>query len=230
MPILRRIIPVVALTALLAASCTTMAAKLNYPKTIKTEVVDNYHGTTISDPYRWLEDDNSPATKAWVEAQNQVTFGYLNAISGRDAIKARLTKLWNFERCGIPFKEGGRYFYSRNDGLQNQSVFYTVESLDAAPRVLLDPNTLSKDGTVALSGMAISDDGNLLAYGLAASGSDWNEWKVRDVRTGQDLADHLRWVKFSGASWRKDGSGFIYSRYDAPKPGEIGRASCREIV
>ena len=210
----------VAGAALFAAGCATMAAKLNYPKTTKTEVVDSYHGTTITDPYRWLEDDNSPATKAWVEAQNQVTFAYLNAIPGRDAIKARLTKLWNYERYGIPFKEGGRYFYSRNDGLQNQSVLYTVETLDAAPRVLLDPNTLSKDGTVALAGMALSDDGNLLAYGLAASGSDWNEWKVRDVRTGQDLADHLQWVKFSGASWRKDGSGFFYSRYDAPKPGD----------
>jgi len=206
--------------ALLAAGCSTMAAGLHYPPTNKTNVVENYHGTTVADPYRWLEDDNAPATKAWVEAQNKVTFGYLHAIPGRDAIKSRLTKLWNFERYSVPFKEGGRYFYSRNDGLQNQSVLYTVESLAAAPRVLLDPNTLSAAGTVALAGMAVSDDGNLLAYGLAASGSDWNEWKVRDVRTGQDLPDHLQWVKFSGASWRKDGSGFFYSRYDAPKPGD----------
>ncbi|MEI8040977.1 MAG: prolyl oligopeptidase family serine peptidase [Verrucomicrobiota bacterium] len=197
-----------------------MAASLKYPPTAKTNVVDNYHGTTVADPYRWLEDDNAPATKDWVEAQNKVTLAYLHKIPGRDAIQSRLTKLWNFERYGVPFKEGGRYFYTRNDGLQNQSVLYTVESLAAAPRVLLDPNTLSKDGTVALAGMAVSDDGNLLAYGLAASGSDWNEWKVRDVRTGQDLADHLQWVKFSGASWKKDGSGFFYSRYDAPKPGD----------
>lgn len=197
-----------------------MTTPLHYPTTTRTNVVDHYHGTSVADPYRWLEDDNAPATKAWVEAQNEVTFAYLNAIPGRAAIKARLTKLWNFERYGVPFKEGGRYFYSRNDGLQNQSVLYTVEALDAAPRVLLDPNTLSTDGTVALAGMAISDDGNLLAYGLAASGSDWNEWKVRDVRTGQDLPDHLQWVKFSGASWRKDGSGFYYSRYDAPKSGD----------
>ncbi|MCC6819694.1 MAG: S9 family peptidase [Verrucomicrobia subdivision 3 bacterium] len=197
-----------------------MPPQLIYPSTSKTNVVDNYHGTTVADPYRWLEDDNAPATKDWVAAQNRVTCAYLNAIPGRTAIKARLTKLWNFERYGVPFKEGGRYFYSRNDGLQNQSVLYTVETLTAPPRVLLDPNTLSTDGTVALTGMAVSDDGNLLAYGLSASGSDWEQWKVRDVRTGQDLADHLEWVKFSGASWRKDGRGFYYSRYDAPKSGD----------
>ena len=218
-PFLRKTTGAAAL-GLLAATCQMMAASLKYPPTAKTNVVDNYHGTTVADPYRWLEDDNAPATKDWVEAQNKVTLAYLHKIPGRDAIQSRLTKLWNFERYGVPFKEGGRYFYTRNDGLQNQSVLYTVESLAAAPRVLLDPNTLSKDGTVALAGMAVSDDGNLLAYGLAASGSDWNEWKVRDVRTGQDLADHLQWVKFSGASWKKDGSGFFYSRYDAPKPGD----------
>ncbi len=205
---------------LLAAGCTTMSSKLNYPVTRTTNVVDNYHGTLVADPYRWLEDDNSPETKAWVEAQNKVTFAYLEKISARHAIHARLTKLWNYERYGVPFKEGARYFYSRNDGLQNQSVLYTVDTLDAAPRVLLDPNTLAKDGTVALAGLAVSDDGNLLAYGTSASGSDWEEWHVRDVRTGQDLPDHLRWVKFSGAAWKKDGSGFFYARYDAPNAGE----------
>ena len=206
--------------ALVVAGCSNVSPKVHSPVTAKTHVVENYHGTAVADPYRWLEDDNSAETKAWVAAQNKVTFAYLNAIPGRDAIKARLTKLWNFERYGVPFKEGGRYFYSRNDGLQNQSVFYTVDSLDAAPRVLLDPNTLSADGTVALAGLSISDDGNLLAYGTSASGSDWEEWHVRDVRTGKDLSDHLRWVKFSDASWTKDGSGFFYSRYDAPQPGD----------
>ena len=205
---------------LLATGCSTMSAKLNYPATTKTNVVDNYHGTLVADPYRWLEDDNSPETKAWVEAQNKVTFAYLNAIPGRDEIHARLKKLWNFERYGVPFKQGSRYFYSRNDGLQNQSVLYTVDSLDAAPRVLLDPNTLAADGTVAIAGMSVSEDGNFLAYGTSASGSDWEEWHVRDVATGQDTADHLRWVKFSGAAWRKDGAGFFYSRYDAPKSGD----------
>ncbi|HEU5069133.1 MAG TPA: prolyl oligopeptidase family serine peptidase [Verrucomicrobiae bacterium] len=212
---------IVAAATAFAAGCATYSrtVKLHYPVTPTTNVVDNYHGTLVADPYRWLEDDNSPQTKAWVEAENKVTFAYLNAIPGRAALKARLTSLWNYERYGVPFKAGDRYFYSRNDGLQNQSVLYTVDSLNGEPRVLLDPNTLSKDGTVALAGIAISEDGNRMAYGLATAGSDWNEWKVRDVRTGQDLPDHLQWVKFSGASWLKDGSGFFYSRYDAPKPG-----------
>ncbi len=204
----------------LAAGCATQSNKLNYPISTKTNAVDHYHGTSVTDPYRWLEDDNAPETKAWVEAQNKVTFAYLNSIPGRDAVKARLTQLWNFERYGTPSKQGTRYFYSRNDGLQNQSVLYTLTSLDATPTVLLDPNTLSADGTVALSGTAITDDGNLLAYGLSTAGSDWQEWRVRDIRTGADLPDVVKWVKFSGASWMKDGSGFFYSRYDAPKSGD----------
>jgi len=198
------------------AGCAYFSSILKYPATPRVDQVDVYHGVPVEDPYRWLEDDNSIQTKAWVEAQNRVTFSYLRRIPQRGAIKQRLTKLWNYERYGVPFKEGGRYFYSRNDGLQNQSVLYTLTSLDAEPVVLLDPNTLSSDGTVALSGLAVSADGNHLAYGLATAGSDWNEWKVRDVRTGRDLDDHLKWVKFSGASWTKDGQGFFYSRYDEP--------------
>jgi prolyl oligopeptidase len=219
------VMPVVAgvgLVAALLAACAHHAhrPRMTYPPTAKTNVVDDYHGTKVTDPFRWLEDDNSPETRAWVEAQNKVTFAYLETIPARERIRARLTKLWNYERYGVPFREGGRYFFTKNDGLQNQAVLYTADALDAAPRVLLDPNTLSPDGTVALSGYQVSDDGNLLAYGLATAGSDWNEWKVRDVRTGRDLEDHLKWVKFSGASWLKDGSGFFYSRYDEPKPGE----------
>lgn len=191
-----------------------------YPVTATTNQVDDYHGVKVADPYRWLEDDNAPATKAWVEAQNRVTFGELARIPQRETLRKRLTELWNYERFGLPYRQGGRYFYSRNDGLQNQSVLFTLERLDGEPRVLLDPNTLSKDGTVALAGTAISEDGNLLAYGLATAGSDWQEWKVRDVRTGQDLADHLKWIKFSGAAWTHDHQGFFYSRYDEPKPGE----------
>ena len=187
-----------------------------YPETAKTNQVDDYRGIKVADPYRWLEDDNSPQTKAWVEAQNKVTFGYLDQIPERKQIKERLTKLWNYERYGIPAKHGGRYFYSKNNGLQNQSVLYVADSIEAEPRLLLDPNKLSTDGTVALSGTAISDDGNWMAYGLSASGSDWQEWKVRDVRTGQDAPDLVKWVKFSGASWTKDGKGFYYSRYDEP--------------
>lgn len=229
-----------------------------YPVTSKTNQVDDYHGTLVADPYRWLEDDNSPATKAWVEEQNKLTFGFLEKIPERTAIKARLTQLWNFERYGVPTKEGGRYFLTRNDGLQNQAVLYTMTALDTngasftvapnpqagasngtAPltyqwvftgtngpdssllKLLLDPNTLSTDGTVSLSSYRISDDGNLIAYGLARAGSDWEDFRVRDVRTGQDLPDEIHWVKFSGASWTKDNLGFYYSRYDEPAKGTM---------
>jgi prolyl oligopeptidase len=193
--------------------------KLVYPVTAKTNQVDDYHGTKVPDPYRWLEDDNAPATKAWVEAQNKVTFAYLEKIPQRKAIEQRLTELWNFERFGVPDKEGGRYFLMRNDGLQNQSVLFTMASLTAEPQLLLDPNTLSADGTVALTSYHISDDGNLMAYGISRAGSDWQEWRVRDVQTGKDRQDEVKWVKFSGASWTKDGKGFFYSRYDEPKEG-----------
>ncbi|MEJ1931344.1 prolyl oligopeptidase family protein [Nostoc sp. NIES-2111] len=189
---------------------------LNYPTPRKSEQVDDYHGTLVADPYRCLEDPDSEETKAWIEAENQITFAYLGEISVREKIQQRLTKLWDYEKYGIPFKEGENYFYFKNDGLQNQSVLYTLKSLDGEPRVLLDPNKLSNDGTVALSGLAISDNGKLLAYGLSTSGSDWQEWKVLDVETGEDLPDHLNWIKFSGASWTNDHQGFFYSRYDEP--------------
>ncbi|MFS0517701.1 prolyl oligopeptidase family protein [Nostoc sp. UIC 10607] len=197
---------------------------LTYPSSHKNNQVDNYHGTLIADPYRWLEDPDSEETRTWIEAQNQITFGYLSEIPTREKIKQRLTKLWDYEKYGIPFKEGEslqdssteRYFYFKNDGLQNQSVLYTLKSLDDKPKVLLDPNKLSEDGTVALSGLSISEDAKLLAYGLSASGSDWQEWKVRDVETGEDLQDQLKWIKFSGASWTHDNQGFFYSRYDEP--------------
>ncbi|MCG2584649.1 prolyl oligopeptidase family protein [Massilia sp. TS11] len=200
----------------LAQTCPGTGPGLSYPVSKKVDQIDDYFGTKVADPYRWLEDANSAETKAWVDAQNQVTQAFLNTIPAREKIKERLTKLWNYERFSVPYKEGGRYFFSRNDGLQNQSVLYTVKQLGDTPKVVIDPNTLSADGTVALSGMAVSPDGKLLAYGTAASGSDWNEWRVRDIETGKDLSDHLKWVKFSGASWTKDGKGFFYSRYDAP--------------
>ncbi|MEH2363165.1 prolyl oligopeptidase family serine peptidase [Nostoc sp.] len=197
---------------------------LTYPSSHKSDQVDNYHGTLVADPYRWLEDPDSEETRTWIEAQNQVTFDYLSEIPTREKIKQRLTKLWDYEKYGIPFKEGeslgdgssDRYFYFKNDGLQNQSVLYTLKTLDDQPKVLLDPNQLSEDGTVALSGLSISENGKLLAYGLSASGSDWQEWKVRDIETGEDLQDHLKWIKFSGASWTHDHQGFFYSRYDEP--------------
>src|SRR6476661_4575759 len=189
---------------------------LSYPTTRKIDQTDDYHGVKVSDPYRWLENPDSEETQAWVEAQNAVTFAYLNAIPAREKIKQRLTQLWDYEKYGIPFKEGDRYFYYKNDGLQNQSVLYRLTFLDGEPKVLIDPNTLSEDGTVALGGVAISEDGKLMAYGLSTSGSDWQEWKVRDVATSEDLSDHLKWIKFSGASWTHDGKGFFYSRYDEP--------------
>ncbi|HEY9692758.1 MAG TPA: prolyl oligopeptidase family serine peptidase [Oculatellaceae cyanobacterium] len=189
---------------------------ITYPTSKTVNQVDDYHGIKVADPYRWLEDVDSQETKAWVEAQNQVTFDYLNKIPARSQIKQRLTQLWDYEKFSIPFKEGDRYFYFKNDGLQNQSVLYTLTSLDSEPKVLLDPNKLSEDGTVALAGIAISENGKLMAYGLSTSGSDWQEWKVRDVETQEDVSDHLNWIKFSGASWTKDNQGFFYSRYDQP--------------
>ena len=192
------------------------ATSLSYPPSPRHDQIDVYHGVAVPDPYRWLEDPQSAASRQWIEAQNQVTSAYLETLAGRSAIGDRLTQLWNFERYSTPFKQGGRYFYFKNDGLQNQSVLYTLPSLEAEPRMLLDPNTLSEDGTVSLSGMAVSENGAYLAYGLSSAGSDWVEWYVRDIATGVDTDDRLQWVKFSGASWSHDHQGFFYSRYDEP--------------
>ncbi|MEM9003800.1 MAG: prolyl oligopeptidase family serine peptidase [Cyanobacteria bacterium P01_F01_bin.86] len=187
-----------------------------YPESRQSGQIDTYHGLAVADPYRWLEDPYSEESRAWIEAQNTVTTGYLAELSGRDRLQERLTELWNYERYGTPFKRGNQYFFYKNDGLQNQSVLYTSPSLEAEPRILLDPNTLSEDGTIALGGIAISEDGAYLAYGLSSSGSDWMEWKVRRIDTGEDLDDHLQWIKFSGAAWTHDHQGFFYSRYDEP--------------
>jgi prolyl oligopeptidase len=192
------------------------AASITYPPARRADVVDDYHGTLVPDPYRWLEDPDSDETRAWIEAENALTEAFLAAVPARARIRRRLTELWDYEKYGVPFKRGGRYFLFQNDGLQNQSVLYTLDRLDGAPRPLLDPNLLSPDGTVALSGVAVSEDGTLLAYGLSVSGSDWQEWRVREVATGADLPDCLRWIKFSGTSWAHDGSGFFYSRYAEP--------------
>lgn len=198
----------------------SVTSKFTYPTSSRGDQVDDYHGTKIADPYRWLEELDSEPTKAWVEAQNKLTFGYLENIPQRKAIRDRLEELWNYERFGLPRVRQGKYFYTRNDGLQNQSVLYVADSLNAEPRVLLDPNKLSTDGTVALSSWVVSDDGKWLAYSLAAAGSDWNDWRVLDVATGENTEDHLKWVKFSGISWTNDNAGFYYSRYDEPKAGE----------
>lgn len=205
----------VATTTVMSVSAQT----IQYPDTRKSDQADTYHGTKVADPYRWLEDDNSAETKAWVKAQNDVTDKFLNALPQREAIKKQFTALYNFEKFGIPSKEGKRYFWTHNDGLQQQSVLYTAASLTGVPQIAIDPNTLSKDGTVALSGTVPSRDGRHLAYGIAGAGSDWQEWHVRDLNTGKDLADTIKWVKFSTAEWTPDGKGFFYSRYDAPQDG-----------
>lgn len=207
------------LISLLLFMPQTHAETLSYPATRKEPVTDDYHGTRIEDPYRWLEDDNSPETKAWVAAENKITEHFLASIPQRDPIRSRLKELWNFERVGLPEEQGGRWFFTINSGLQDQSVLYVADSPEARPRMLLDPNTLSKDGTVALAHFQPSEDGSLLAYATSAGGSDWNEIRVRDVATGKDREDVIKWVKFSGTSWAKDGSGFYYSRYDAPVEG-----------
>ncbi|MBW2540671.1 MAG: S9 family peptidase [Deltaproteobacteria bacterium] len=202
-----------------APSTTPSYPEFDYPAANRGDVVDVYHGVEVADPYRWLEDPDSDATRDWVAAQNALTFGFLETIPERSRIDARMTELWDYEKYGVPIKQGDRYFYTKNDGLQNQSVLYWTSRLEEAARVLLDPNQLSEDGTVHLSDWAISDDGRYLAYGLAAAGSDWNEWKVRDIDSGKDLADHLEWIKFSGVSWTNDNAGFFYSRYPEPESG-----------
>jgi prolyl oligopeptidase len=206
--------------ALMTASALA-ATPILYPSAERGAVTDNYYGTTVADPYRWLEDLDGAATQTWVEAQNRLTFGFLATLPQRDRFKARLTELWNYPKFGLPQKEGGLYFFTKNEGLQNQGVLYVQPTLTAEPRVLLDPNTLAKDGTVALTATAVSADGQWLAYGTAAAGSDWNEFRVRSVATAQDTTDVIKWVKFSGLAWTRDSKGFFYSRYDEPaKAGE----------
>ena len=198
---------------LLGGAEAALGQTIQYPSAHKGAVVDDYHGTPVPDPYRWLEDPDAPDSRAWIEAENRITESYLAQIPQRDAIRRRLTQLWNYPKYGAPFHKAGRYFFFKNDGLQNQSVLYKQASLVADAEVLLDPNVLSSDGTVALSTLALSEDGRLLAYGTSASGSDWEEFHVRDIATARDRTDQLRWIKFSGASWTHDGRGFFYSRY-----------------
>ncbi|HDL19063.1 MAG TPA: S9 family peptidase [Bacteroidetes bacterium] len=201
-------------------SLLSCSGKIKYPVTKEVDVVDDYHGTKVADPYRWLEDDNSAETKQWVEAENKVTFAYLKKIPQRKKIEKRLTELWDYEKYSLPYKEGGLYFFSKNDGLQNQPVLYVQESFEAEPRVLIDPNKFSEDGTIALTTTSVSKNGKYIMYGTASGGSDWQEFKVKEIATGKDLADHLKWIKFSGGSWSRDSQGFYYSRYPEPKEGE----------
>ena len=187
-----------------------------YPVARVSDHVDTYHGQTVADPYRWLEDPDTPESQAWIKAENAVTGKYLHDLPQRQTLLEKLSQRWDYPRYSAPFKRGARYFFFKNDGLQPQSVLYVQEALDATPRVLLDPNTLSEDGTVALSSLSVSDDGELLGYGLSSAGSDWVTLKIREVASGRDRDDELQWVKFSGLSWTKDNNGFFYSRFPTP--------------
>lgn len=202
--------------------CSAFAEPIKYPDARRENRVEKLHGVDVEDPYRWLEDDvrKSAEVKSWVQEQNKVTNQYLEAIQERKGIEKRITELWNYERYGVPSKVGGKYFFQKNDGLQNQAVQYVMDSLGSEPRPILDPNTLSKDGTVALSSTAVSDDGRFLAFGVSKAGSDWVTWKVLDVATANVLSDEIRWTKFSGIAWTTDTKGFFYCRFPEPKPGE----------
>ena len=217
---MRTFLPV--LLGLISLPMFAAPAHWNYPAAPRGDVVDDYHGTKVADPYRWMEATDSPETKAWIAAERALTADALAQMPERAAIRARLTKLWNFPRSSLPGKEGGHYFFSKNDGLQNQSVLYVQDSLTSAPRVLIDPNTLSKEGTVALGLASASHDGKWLAYALKAAGSDWEDFYVRDIASGKDTADHIQWVKFSGINWTRDSQGFFYTRYpDVPKGDKL---------
>lgn len=194
------------------------ATKLTYPKTETTDQVDVYHGMEVADPYRWLEEDvrESERVAQWVEAQNQVTFGYLEKLPSRAALEKRLTELWDYAKFSAPFKAGGRYYIAKNDGLQNHYVYYVSDTLDGKQRVLLNPNEWSEDGTVALGGLAFSDNGRYVAYGIQEAGSDWRTWKVRDIDTGKDLSDELTYLKFTEVAWDPEGKGFFYAKYPDP--------------
>ncbi len=197
----------------------TAKKKYTYPEAMKQDVVDDYWGTKVADPYRWLEDPDSPETQAWVAKENELTRAYIDSYDKREAIEARLTKLWNYPKYGVPVRHGDRYFFTRNDGLQNQSVLYMQTSLDGTPTMILDPNKLSADGTVALTGTHYTMDGTLMAYATSASGSDRQEIRVRNLDTGKDYDDVIKWCKFAGVGWKKDKSGFWYNRF--PAEGEV---------
>ncbi|MDB6094877.1 MAG: prolyl endopeptidase [Verrucomicrobia bacterium] len=208
---MRKIIPI--LMSLLIVPAVAGPTQWTYPAAPRGDVIDDYQGQKVRDPFRWMEATDSPETKAWIAAERALTASALAQMPERDAIRARLTALWNYPRFSLPVKRGGHYFFTKNDGLQNQPVLFVQETLAAPPRVLIDPNTLSADGTVALGGTSASRDGKWLGYALKAAGSDWEEFFVRDIATGKDTSDRVQWVKFSGMSWTKDSRGFFYGRY-----------------
>jgi prolyl oligopeptidase len=215
----------VAFPAAVLRASDAPATPLAYPPAPKGTVVTDYFGTSVADPYRWMEDVDSPQTRTWVGAERSLTESYLAAIPSRARIHTELTRLWNYEKMSVPFHRGPLYFTFRNAGLQNQAVLYVSQGVDGTPRVLLDPNTLSLDGTVALAGTAVSLDGRYLAYATQNAGSDWQTWRVRDITSGRDLPDRIEWSRYSGASWTHDNKGFYYGAYDRPPAGTELRAA-----
>ncbi len=195
--------------------------KLTYPTTERGPQVDDYHGTQVADPYRWLEDLDGESVRAWVATQNQVSRPFLDSLPSRPGIEQRLTELWNYERRGVPFKKGEHYFWLHNDGLQNQDVLMVANAVDGEARVLIDPNGWSSDGKSALAGLDVSHDGKLAAYARSEGGTDWRDWRVMEVDTGRDLPDLITFTKFTEVSWTPDASGFYYSRHPAG-PGGAG--------
>jgi len=224
---MKRLLLSLVLVALISA-CTKQQ-KFEYPVFPKSDVIEDFFGTEVADPWRWLEDPNSDQTQQWIEAQNAISYPYLASLPGRDKLITRLTKLWDFPRYSSPTRRGDMYFYYFNDGLQNQFVLYKQDNLDAEGEVLIDPNLFSEDGTVSMSSVSFTDDARYIAYAKSVGGSDWREFFVRDVSTGEDLDDHIQWVKFSGTSWDKQGEGFYYSRFPEPAPGEFLTAANRNM-
>jgi prolyl oligopeptidase len=223
----QRSAPLVLSFALCAATVSAQAP-LRYPQPRKADVVDSYFGTPVEDPYRWMEDLNSAEVKQWVDAENAVTFKYLDALPLRDQLKTRITELWNYPRVSAPRYEGRRWFYSRNTGLQRQSVVFTRETLNGKETVAIDPNALSPDGSIALSGFSPAPDGQHIAYGQSEGGSDWSTYYVRELATGRQLADVIKWVKFSDIAWTEDGKGFFYGRYPEPRAGKALEDAVRD--
>ncbi|MGY8689092.1 MAG: S9 family peptidase, partial [Verrucomicrobiales bacterium] len=219
-------------TLFTALTLSTMFAEpLEYPESKRTDFKDVLHGVEVPDPYRWLEEIDSEPVNDWVERQAAFAKSHLEKLPGREKLEKRLTELWDYEKHGLPYQMGGRLFYTRNSGLQNQSVLYWREDKpEAIENLLLDPNTLSEEGTTALSGYSISEDGKYMAYGVSKSGSDWQEWKVREIVTGKDTSDHLKGIKFSGAEWSPDHQGFLYSRYNPSEAGDLKEANVDQKV
>jgi prolyl oligopeptidase len=223
---MKKFFPAIAIIALASCSSGPSGKKYTYPFARKVDTVNDYFGTKVADPYRWLEDDNSDSTKKWVDAENTLTQDYLSKIPFRNKIRDRLKQIWNFEKMGAPYLKGKRYFYSRNTGVQNQSVQYYKDGLNGEEKLLFDPNSLAADGTSSLNGFDISHDGKYLAYGISKAGSDWQEYFVQDIATGKKMNDDLKWLKFTSASWK--GDGFYYGRFEEPKGSELSSANTNQ--